>query len=137
MKKEIGAIAAVPTILLAGCLPRPIEVQETKESAPPTYNSYVSTDKLSEQLPDAVARQLGNVVAFSSHLVTEYGLPVGNKLNLCSGVRIDQYNYLTAGHCDMKVPTDTAGLPVCDEVSIDSSGGSEQGMEMVGDRRTV
>jgi hypothetical protein len=92
MKEKLGAALAATSVLIAGC---------ATESAPTPKTIVIdSTAIFPEALPLAVSQQLGNVAAIQSlRLPTNQHTKI-DAASACTGVRIDQYEFLTTGSCD-------------------------------------
>lgn len=97
MKKEIGALLATATIV-TGCdqdwshiLERPAELLT------PRVEIELPSETYSSNIPPSVAAQIPNAVA----IVNDYFLADGSGVRgACSGVRVSDNFYLSAGHCD-------------------------------------
>lgn len=118
MIEKVGAILTSAT-LLSGCTQNIIHTTEPTLAAYPEINA----DILPDTLPDAVAQQTPNVVSVINTI------PLLSRLEICSGVRIDQYDYLSAGHCDYQLASDA--LPLCENLTISSpSDLSDEGVSL-------
>ena len=107
MIEKVGAVLTSATIL-SGCTPSFVNAV-----TPPFLYPEVSIEELPDTLPDAVAEQIPNVVSIINNI------PVLSESGICSGVRIDKHDYLSAGHCDYSLASDA--LPFCTELSVGST----------------
>lgn len=110
MKEKLGVALAATSVLVAGC---------ATESTPPKITEVESVATFPGTLPPAVSQQLGNVVAIQSLRIRPTG-PNQIDAMACSGVRIDQRDFLTAGLCDYAL-TPASQQPHCDVVGVSMS----------------
>ena len=109
MIEKVGAVLA-SAMLVSGCNQDVIQTLETPSNQTP----QISVDSLPNTLPDAVAQQTLNVVAVTD-IIPGF---LTNILGYCSGVRIDQYDYLSAGHCDLQLTDHQSAY--CENIAISS-----------------
>ncbi len=125
MREKVGVILATATIL-SGCdtaLGAPIE-QRT-----PT----IQLDQLPDVLPPEVTKQIPNVAAITGEVKSfdpSYQTIIST--TLCSGVRIDEYDYLSAGHCVNlnSLPQDLT--PYCKDIRVDMPIDQQEGITLNG-----
>ncbi|USN96304.1 MAG: trypsin-like peptidase domain-containing protein [Candidatus Nomurabacteria bacterium] len=106
MIEKVGAVLASAT-LLSGCGSNIVNALNLT----PAYTE-INLDSLPETLPDAVTQQIPNVVALTDNI------PFLSQTEYCSGVRVDQRDYLSAGHCDYQLASNA--LTLCVDMSISS-----------------
>mgnify|MGYP002631472339 CR=1 FL=1 len=125
MHERIGAILTTAT-LLSGCnalYDEPYEWKPTK----------IRADQLPEELPDRVADQIPNVMAMTNETRGYAGLYDHYiTTDLCSGVRIDKYDYLSAGHCVDPSDIPYGIQPYCEEIRIDIPFGDQDAVTLNG-----
>ncbi len=136
MIEKVGALLATATIIsgcdqdLSNTFKRPTE------NLVDSLSSQIHAEQLSDTLPLGVEEQIPNVVAITGE-IRSYNSKLQEIIStsICSGVRIDEHDYLSAGHC-----TDLNNLreglaPYCMDVRVDIPTDQPNGVTLDGTKQ--
>lgn len=137
MKEKVGALLATATIVsgcdqdLSGIFERP-----TADNVIEYSFSQIHAEQLSDTLPPGVEEQIPNVVAITSE-IHSYNSELQRVIStsICSGVRIDEHDYLSAGHCADLRNISKGLTPYCMDIRVDIPTNQSDGVTLDGTKQ--